>query len=218
MRQKLELTGQTFGRLKVLKFDSIKRTGLYWDCCCKCGNKKTIRVDHLTSGETVSCGCYRAELSSERRKKTIKHGDAREGKSKRLYRIWKIMKGRCNNPLNSGYKYYGGKGITICKQWEDYIPFRQWALSNGYQDDLTIDRKNGNAGYFPDNCRWATRKEQTRNSTQTKLDVVKVKTIKQMLKKHNLSYRAIGEMFGVKGTAISNIDHGKTWTDIRCVN
>ncbi|KKL78600.1 hypothetical protein LCGC14_2023190, partial [marine sediment metagenome] len=75
MRQKLELTGQTFGRLKVLKFDSIKRTGLYWDCCCKCGNKKTIRVDHLTSGETVSCGCYRAENNSVLMKDRIKVRD-----------------------------------------------------------------------------------------------------------------------------------------------
>ena len=89
----------------------------------------------------------------------IKHGDS----YKRIYRIWVGMKQRCENPTCAIYYKYGGKGIKICKAWQDYKNFRSWAYANGYSDDLTIDRKSNNKGYSPSNCRWASYTTQNTN-------------------------------------------------------
>lgn len=92
----------------------------------------------------------------------VKHGDAVVGRQTRLYRIWSGIITRCNNKNN---KHYGAKGIEVCEEWKDYVEFKKWAESNGYSDNLTIDRKDNDKGYFPDNCRWVTMKEQQRNRT-----------------------------------------------------
>jgi hypothetical protein len=88
----------------------------------------------------------------------LRHGMARS----RLYNIWKLMKRRCNNPKDNVYKYYGGKGIKVCQEWEKFIPFMEWAHNNGYTDELTIDRIEGDKDYSPDNCRWITQSENSR--------------------------------------------------------
>lgn len=89
--------------------------------------------------------------------KKQKHGMS----NTRLYRIWRNMKSRCHCPNASKYYLYGGKGIEVCQEWsESFINFYQWAMQNGYKENLTIDRINSNKGYFPDNCKWATYKEQ----------------------------------------------------------
>ena len=89
----------------------------------------------------------------------IKHGK----EPARLYRIWENMRNRCNNKNNHDYSYYGKRGISVCDEWADFCIFRDWSLSHGYADNLTIDRVDNDAGYSPENCRWVTKKTQQRN-------------------------------------------------------
>lgn len=156
-----DLTGERFGRWAVIShFDQDKWGHHRWLCRCDCGNEKVLYGTELTSGRTTSCGCYFLEWNSERHRK---HGDCH----KRLYRTWSSMRKRCRCETCDAFKRYGGRGITICKDWEEYSKFKQWAISNGYQDDLTIERIDVNGNYCPENCKWIPFKEQAKNRTTT---------------------------------------------------
>lgn len=164
-----DLTGQKFGRLTVLKtFRENGRTKC--ECICECGNIKIVLAENLKRGKTKSCGCYNDEA---RVKNNTKHNLSQT----RLYRIFEGMKTRCYNPKCKPYSAYGGRGIIICDEWlNDFINFYNWAIENGYNDALSIDRIDVNGNYEPDNCRWANKKIQSRNRTNNKLYTYKGRT------------------------------------------
>jgi hypothetical protein len=148
-----DLTGKTFGYLSVLErsIDSGngKKPEVKWICRCICGKETVVKSYSLSSGHTKSCGCQK-----------IKHDLSNK---ERLYQTWKNMRQRCNNPNRPDYSRYGRRGIRVCEEWDDYVSFRKWALENGYNDNLTIDRIEVNGNYEPSNCRWVDNFVQANN-------------------------------------------------------
>lgn len=159
MSRRIDITGQRFGMLVAEAFvpGREKRPRGKWRCRCDCGNYCLESYSNLAHGKTVSCGC--------KRRKHAGMLNQTHGKSKtRLYSIWHDMKSRTSNPNVPCYSAYGGRGIRICAEWiSDFMSFYRWALAHGYSDDLTLDRINNDGDYAPDNCRWATMKEQASN-------------------------------------------------------
>lgn len=158
-----EIIGNRYGRLTVVSFSHInKYRSKCYVCRCDCGNIKVINRNDLRSGRTLSCGCYKAERSSETHSgQGNSHYIDGRGATK-LYRLWHGMIERCEDPKHISFKYYGGKGIAICDEWRaDFNAFRQWAVVNGYKEGLSIDRKNTSENYSPGNCEWVTRSENT---------------------------------------------------------
>lgn len=154
-KRKYDLSGQKFGMLTVLSPVS----GGKWRCLCDCGAEKDILTNHLISEHTTSCGCAANEINAE------KHTIHNLSKT-RLSHTYKGMKDRCYNKNNPQYKYYGGKGVRVCDEWlgkDGLRNFVEWALSHGYTENLTIDRKDSNGDYEPSNCRWADNFTQSNN-------------------------------------------------------
>lgn len=155
-----DITGQRFGRLVAVRSLGFSRRKQMWECKCDCGNTIKATTSQLTTGHTRSCGClYRETLHTI----NYRHGERCRIGSTRLYGIWKSMRGRCNCVNHTSYKYYGARGIKVCPEWDDYTVFRAWAMDNGYEDDLSIDRIDANLDYCPENCRWVSLCVQANN-------------------------------------------------------
>lgn len=150
--------GEIYSQLVISKdvplaTDRIKRVIV----TCSCGNTKTVRYGDLRSGRTTSCGCK--QLAS-----ATKHGMS----NTRLYKMWDNMIRRCSIPTTKGYKHYGGKGVSVFKDWLNYEVFHQWAISNNYSEGLSIDRINSELNYEPSNCRFIAISDQQANRSSSR--------------------------------------------------
>lgn len=158
MGKLIDLTGQRFGRLVVLKRAVSDNHGAKWFCRCDCGNTLSVRAYALRSGHTVSCGCYRLE-------QTLSAVTTHAESGTKLHKVWRGIKWRCYDVHSPVYKYYGARGIIVCDEWIDnFENFRDWALANGYQEGLSIDRINVDGDYSPQNCRWGDAFTQMNNT------------------------------------------------------
>lgn len=166
----IDLVGQKFGRLTVLEDLGVLEYGKrYWKCVCDCGNVIPILHGNLISGNKQSCGClHREQLIARNKRSGSRNGDSQNPKYARIYRIWNAMHHRCESTNDVHYKNYGGRGIKVCEEWNDWTTFRDWAINNGYDDELTIDRIDYDGNYTPLNCRWITQQEQSNNTSANK--------------------------------------------------
>ena len=195
--QSIDIIGKKFNRLTVLEFhhkvQRYKKNGHkggfreFYLCRCDCGNKTVVEKHQLITYATKSCGC----LVKEHAKINFsKHNLTNH----RLYNTWAHIKGRCFNPNNNSYDNYGGRGITMCDEWKkDFMNFYDWAITNGYKDDLTIDRIDVNGNYEPDNCRWVDMKVQANNKRNNFLVTIynRTQTLSEWCDEKNLNYDKI---------------------------
>jgi hypothetical protein len=179
--QKLKIeSGDVFFNWTIIcEVDNTGNKHRLFSAKCLCENIKTLTMDSLVRGLSKSCGCKRG-----------KHYKSFE----RIYSIWDGIKQRCMNPNTKYYKRYGGRGISICKEWsDDFRVFEKWALENGYSDSLTINRKENNKNYTPENCEFVSRKVQSNNRTNNILIEIDgiVKTIGEWADYSGIKYDTI---------------------------
>lgn len=163
-------TGDKYNRLTLIELHASKTGGNLWRVLCDCGTERVVSVRDVVTGHTRSCGCYRKEVM---RQKKTSHG----GSETAEFRIWSHMLGRCFNPTDHKYGYYGGRGITVCDQWKG--SFENFLTDMGLRPSEyhSIDRKDVNGNYEPNNCRWATPHQQAQNKRNNVYVIVDGETV-----------------------------------------
>ena len=183
----IDLSGKRFNRLLVVEPTRASNGRFAWKCKCDCGNYIITQGAQLKNGHTKSCGCYKNDVA---RKRLTKHGLSRT----KLRRTLSAMRSRCENPKNISYKNYGGRGISVCTEWtEDFSNFYNWAINNGYEKGLQIDRIDNNGNYEPGNCRWATNKQNQMNKRTTLFYEFngETKTLKELSEQYCVPYKRL---------------------------
>lgn len=182
--QKLQIEiGARYGRLVVLRYVGIGAYGKRaFECVCDCGNIKIVSGSDLKAKKVISCGCARSEASRNQRGH---HGHVGEP----IYVMWSNMKRRCLCEKNPEYKSYGGRGITVCDDWMDFRNFYVWAVSAGYAPGLSIERKDVNGSYCPENCTFIAPELQCLNRQSTVL--YKGECLKKVCEKRGLKYSSV---------------------------
>lgn len=191
-----DITGQTFGKLTVLAFSEIRpKLGAYWACHCECGRDTVHRGADLRQGRIISCGCHKAQRMREA---ATTHGLSHLP----IFGRWCGMIQRCNDPNHVAYDRYGAKGITVCERW---LSFENFYADMGEPPTAhhSIERRNGSLGYFKDNCYWATRSQQARNTSQNHLLTFRGKT---------QCVAAWADETGIKASVIRNRINRYGWT------
>ena len=183
-----DLSGQVFFRLSVLSQAPSKK-GARWVCKCECGNIKTISASNLRHGRTKSCGCLSIETTVSRSKS---HGCAPRGLPTPEYAIWGAIRHRTSNPNNKRYDDYGGRGIGMCERWREFSNFLE-DMGLRPSSEHSIERKDNALGYYKENCRWATRKEQSRNKRSNHMVTYKGEI------------RCVMEWSEIQGIAVDNL-------------
>lgn len=198
-----DLTGKRFGLLKVLRKSSVrsKSNGIQWECICDCGIERLASTTALTVTNLRSCGCLTIRCPPRKQ-----HGMT----GTRIYRTHKHMMNRCLNPKVQSYPLYGGRGIKVCKEWWDFIVFYEWAMENGYEDHLSIDRIDNEKDYCPENCKWSTPAEQSQNRRSTILTMEKALEIKRLYKEGK-GATELGKMFGISSSLAGMTARNKIW-------
>lgn len=186
MERTPSISGQTFGDLQCIRLEGRNERGSFMYLCrCACGKKTIARKADLVAGKTKSCGCGQGKRS---------HGLSRQnGRKRPLYSVWIGMRQRCENPEDRNFKRYGGRGILICDEWDDFQVFYNWAMTHGYERGLTIERKDNNGDYCPDNCIWIPLNMQTRNREVSRLLTYNGQT---------LTFGEWGRIYGIDRTTL----------------
>lgn len=183
MRYRFDLTGRVFGRWTVVAFACNRKSGSHWKCRCECGVERVCSGQHLRNGKSLSCGCLRREMQIGRAN-YVTHGMSKAPE----YGVWAQMLERCCNQKCRGYENYGGRGISVCRQWHK---FEQFYADMGPRPsgEHSIDRIDNDGNYEPANCRWATRQEQMNNCRRNRrvtIDGVTL-TMSQWIRRRGLS-------------------------------
>lgn len=187
MKHGFDITGMKSGRLTALHKDGHDKYGHpLWLCECECGDTARVLTASILHNKTKSCGCYYADTRHEVAKT---HGSTYT----RLYKIWAGIHRRCDNPNSKDWKYYGGKGVSVCDEWKDYRNFEKWAIESGYSDALSIDRIDSNHDYCPENCRWADKYQQMNNTSKNHFITINGET------------HTIAEWSRIRGISLSTI-------------
>lgn len=199
----VDLTGKKFNRLYVIEKSESCSSGTTWKCLCDCGKSVIVSACHLKSGHTSSCGCLNQETTAH-----YIHGHSATKSS--TYKSWKEMRQRCKNPKSDKWQWYGGRGITVCDRWDSFSNF---LLDMGNRPlGKSIDRIDNDKGYYPENCRWATQKEQTRKQNHCKLS----QEIADEIRNNNTFERGyqteMSIKYGVSKTTINRLIKNETWS------